>query len=87
MNAMQTIKFKFEYDLFACLIYFLSYLNGNMNYLNILPTLLKDEVIKSLKVNQDESRRNSLWVILTNYGETIKFLYYIIIAIISWIKE
>ena len=67
VNSLQSMKFKVEYDLFACLICFLSYLNGNKKYLNILPILEKNKLIKSLKETLDEKRRKNLWVFLTNY--------------------
>ena len=61
------MKLKIKYDLCTCLICFLSYLNGNNKFLNILSDLGENKYIISLKIIYDKKREKSLWFVLTDY--------------------
>ena len=58
---------KLKNDLFACLIAFFSFLNGNKKYLNILHNIGKNSLIKELRLLYETKRVKSLWKIISDY--------------------
>jgi hypothetical protein len=67
IKSLKHMKLKIKYDLCTCLICFLSYLNGNNKFLNILSDLGENKYIISLRTIYDKKREKSLWYVLTDY--------------------
>ena len=65
IKSLEGIKFKIDYDLFSSLVSFLSYLNGNNNYLNVFSELNGVESIYELKDIVKENMAQGLWYHLT----------------------
>jgi len=68
IKALKLIKLKIKYDLGACLICLLSYLNGNNKYLNVLSDISNKKDIISFREIYDKKREKNLWYVLTDYS-------------------
>ena len=69
IKAFKQVNLKDKYDLYDCLISFLSFLNGNDKFLPILSKNQKNNNIDLLKKIYDERRNIGLWKAVTNYCE------------------
>ena len=69
IKAFKQVNLKDKYDLYDCLISFLSFLNGNDKFLRILSKNQKNNNIALLKKIYDERRNIGLWEAVTNYCE------------------
>ncbi len=67
LTTIGQMKEKYQYDLFGCLIAFLSFLNGNMHYLKIIADIGNSRLLTRLKISYDKQRNKMLWIILTKY--------------------
>ena len=67
LKTLKQMKKEIDYDLFGCLISFLSFINGNKEYRKLLENIGKNQIITLLKSNYEKEREKSLWYILTDY--------------------
>ena len=65
--SIEKTKSRINYDLCGCLISFLSYLNGNKEFIYILNKYTKNETIENLSLSYDKIRNNDLWCVVTDY--------------------
>ena len=65
--SIEKTKSSINYDLCGCLISFLSYLNGNKEFIDILNKFTKNETIENLSSSYDKIRSNNLWCVVTDY--------------------
>jgi hypothetical protein len=65
--SIEKTKSSINYDLCGCLISFLSYLNGNKDFIDILNKFTKNETIENLSSSYDKIRSNNLWCVVTDY--------------------
>ena len=65
--SIEKTKSRINYDLCGCLISFLSYLNGNKEFIDILDKFTKNETIENLSSSYDKIRSNDLWCVVTDY--------------------
>ena len=65
--SIEKTKSSINYDLCGCLIGFLSYLNGNKDFIHILNKFTKNETIENLSSSYDKIRSNNLWCVVTDY--------------------
>ena len=69
IKSLEKIKSNLKYDLFAVLVSFLSYLNGNDEYANIFIDLNNIQLIRELEYKYEKKIKQKLWFILTSYCE------------------
>ena len=67
IKEFEIIKEKIDFDLFGVAICFLSYLNKNNKFLEILSELNKNEFIQDLKIDNDNLRKRNLYFVITDY--------------------
>jgi hypothetical protein len=67
ISSLEQKKSTEKNDLFSLLITFLSFLNGNKKYLNVVLNIGKNGLISKLKLCYEEKMQKSLWNIITDY--------------------
>jgi len=67
IKEIEKIREKIDFDLFGVAICFLSYLNKNNKFLEILSELNKNEFIQDLKIDNDNLRKRNLYFVITDY--------------------
>ena len=67
IKEFEKIREKIDFDLFGVAICFLSYLNKNNKFLEILSELNKNEFIQDLKIDNDNLRKRNLYFVITDY--------------------
>ena len=77
INKLKDEKSKIN-DLFTCLLLFLSYLNGNDKFSNIISEIEKNiSIIQPLRQSYNNTKKKSLWQIITDYCSITKmFIFY-----------
>ena len=69
IKSLEKVKTNFKYDLFSVLISFLSYINGNSEYLHIFAEFDKIQYIRDLESKYEKKINEKLLFILMNYCE------------------
>ena len=67
INEFEKIRGKIDFDLFGVTICFLSYLNKNNMFLDILSSLNNEQLIQDLKIDNDNLRKRNLYFVITDY--------------------
>ena len=67
IKEFDKIRGKIDFDLFGVTICFLSYLNKNNMFLDILSSLNNEQLIQDLKIDNDNLRKRNLYFVITDY--------------------
>ena len=67
LKEMEKMKSKIDFDLFGAAVCFMSYLNNNKKFENILSKLNKESLIKKLKIDNDILTKICLYYTITDY--------------------
>ena len=67
MKGIEKLKTQLDFDLFEVAICFMSYLNKNNKYLDIISDIKKETLIKNLEKYEDALTKNNLYYTITDY--------------------